>query len=52
MIRQAQIGSKQVITMEGRLDQNKLVNDAAIKLKSLLSIVTGIRDPLLYEIKV
>jgi hypothetical protein len=38
--------------MEGRLVQNKLVNDAAIKLKSLLSIVSGKCDPLLHEIKV
>jgi hypothetical protein len=38
--------------MEGRLVQNKLVNDAVIKLKSLLSIVTGISGPLLHEFKV
>ena len=38
--------------MEGRLVQNKLVNVAKIKLKSLLSIVDNMRRPLLSEIKV
>jgi hypothetical protein len=46
------MNSKRVITMEGRLVHHKLVNDAAIKLKSLLSIVKSECHPLLHEIKV